>query len=311
MSNNAPRHPFVVGEKYRNEDGVYTVVEIADPQMEIQYEDGRTLRSSIRLQRRIWERIQHEEEIAARRAAKKTTTRRRGGGRSRASFGRDFHGLQESDFRRDITGTSWRRRTELAGLLALRLSEMSGHIFESHAVYRRPEVYVVQPEHWNSKEPQRAVKFFFKLTEAESSYGFLVEKSDKPMDHHWDWARFMATLGDDKSLQARTLIAMEHCNLSWEVYPGGGGLTAAAPYTVTADQETLQLQDANGGPRTPLAWEGFIELLAEAPADTWCDCYLTARADKAQAIEKGVGLATEAANVYNALLPLYAASVRR
>ena len=153
MAENAIRHPFEVGEQYRNENGVYTVVTIDEPEMEIEYTDGSTLRSSIRLQRRIWERIQHEQEIATKQSEGSQRTRRRRGGRSHASLGRDFHGLQDNDFRRDITGTSWRRRTELAGLLASRLSELNGLVFESHAVYRRPEVYIVQPEHWNPKQP--------------------------------------------------------------------------------------------------------------------------------------------------------------
>lgn len=310
MTNHVLRHPFEVGEQYRNEDGVYTVVEIEQPDMVIQYEDGRTLRSSIALQARIWERIQDEQRIAARKSAKKKSARRRGGGRSRASFGRDFHGLGDTDFRRDVTGTSWRRRTELAGALALRLSEISGHIFESHAVYRRAEVYIVQPEYWHPKQSQKAAKFFFSLTEDGAHYGFIVEKSDEPMDGAWDWNRFLTVLREDKSLQARTLIAMEHCDLRWAVHPGGGSIADPALYILTADKDTLYLQAQDDEARTPVDWEGFAELLAGVPEDTWCDCYLAAHIDKGRAINLGTGLASEVAEVYNALLPLYSVSVR-
>jgi hypothetical protein len=208
-----------------------------------------------------------------------------------------------------VTGTTWRRRTELAGLLAARLSDLCGQLFESHAVYRRAEVYIVQPQHWNPKESLCAAKFFFGLSEPEASYGFYVEKSDEPMDNTWDWARFMAALAEDKSLQARTIIAMEHCDLQWRV--GGGGVTEPAPYYVTAEQETLYLQAQEGGERSPIDWAGLIELLAAVPDDQWCNCYLAANMEKPHAIELGVGLASEVANVYHALLPLYAASVHR
>jgi hypothetical protein len=311
MTNDARRNPFRVGEQYRNEDGDYTVLQIEEPDMVIQYDDGRTLRSSIRLQARIWERIRDEEAMAEEMAEAKKAARRRGGSRSRASLGRDFHGLQETDFRSELAGTTWRRRSELAGLLAARLTDLCGQLFESHAVYRRPEVYIVQPQHWNPKESQKAAKFFFLLSEQEAWYGFYIEKSDKPMDQSWDWAGFMAALGEDKGLQARTIIAMEHCDLRWVIHPGGATVTEPAPYYVTAEQDTLYLQAQEGGERSPIDWDGFLDLLAAVPDDQWCDCYLATSMEKPRAVELGVGLAGEAANAYHALLPLYAASVHR
>ena len=144
-----------------------------------------------------------------------------------------------------MTGTSWRRRTELAGLLAARLSDMSDEDFESHAVYRRAEVYIVQPQRWNSKEPLRAAKFVFALSEKGATYGYYVEKSDKPMDSKWDWARFLAAIAEDKSLQARLLVAMEHCHLEWAI--AGDGVSDPAPLTVTVEQEALYLQRQDDG----------------------------------------------------------------
>jgi hypothetical protein len=309
MAEKTQRHPFVVGEQYRNELGAYEVVQIEEPEMVIQYEGGETQRTGIRLQRRIWERIQHEEEIAARRAAKKKRSRRRSGGRSRASFGKDFHGLESDDFRRDIKGTSWRRRTELAGLLALRLSEFSGLVFESHAVYRRPEVYIVQPEHWNSKQSHHAAKFFFQLSESSADYGFYIEKPDEAMDLTWDWPRFVAALSEDKGLQARTLIAMEANDLRTQIEI----VTSDGPviHYVGAENEALYHQEGESGDRHSLEWDDLIEMLDGIPADEACNLHLSTDMEKSEAISAGEGLATQVANIYNALLPLYASAVRR
>jgi hypothetical protein len=61
-------HPFKIGKHYRNRDGEYQVIQINEPNMTIRYQDGRTLLSSIDLQRRIWENIQegddHDFEIS-------------------------------------------------------------------------------------------------------------------------------------------------------------------------------------------------------------------------------------------------------
>ena len=309
MTNRSRRHPFEVGEQYRNENGVYTVVRIEEPNIVIQYENGRSLQSSIRLQARIWERIQTEDAIEAEKAASKTAARRRGAKRNRAAFGRDFHGLQEGDFRRDVTGTSWRRRSELAGLLAARLSELSGQIFESHAVYRRAEVYIVQPQHWNADTPQRGAKFFFALSETEAVYGFYIEKSTEAMDGTWDWTRTLPALAGDKTVQAHTLVAMEHCDVQWRIHPGGAATTDPAPLRVSAAQEALSLHE--GDETRPLDWAGLVELLEAVPDDQSCDAYLATSMEKVRALELGVGLASEVANVYSSLLPLYASSVQR
>jgi hypothetical protein len=51
-------HPFKVGAQYHNRDGDYQVVSIDAPNMVIRYLNGRTLKSSIALQARIWENMQ-------------------------------------------------------------------------------------------------------------------------------------------------------------------------------------------------------------------------------------------------------------
>jgi hypothetical protein len=56
------RHPFKVGEHYRNRDGSYEVVRIDEPNMLIRYADGRELETPIAVQNRIWENMQIEEE---------------------------------------------------------------------------------------------------------------------------------------------------------------------------------------------------------------------------------------------------------
>jgi hypothetical protein len=56
------QHPFKVGEHYRNRDGEYVVVSIEEPNMVIRYQDGRTVKSPIALQSRIWNNIQEDEE---------------------------------------------------------------------------------------------------------------------------------------------------------------------------------------------------------------------------------------------------------
>jgi hypothetical protein len=55
-------HPFKIGKKYQNRDGEYHVLSINEPNMVIQYLDGRTVESAITLQARIWENIQEDDQ---------------------------------------------------------------------------------------------------------------------------------------------------------------------------------------------------------------------------------------------------------
>ena len=53
---------FEVGGHYSNRIGEYTVLEISEPRMKVQYKDGSTAELSIHIQQRIWENIQNEQE---------------------------------------------------------------------------------------------------------------------------------------------------------------------------------------------------------------------------------------------------------
>ena len=75
--------------------------------------------------------------------------------------------------------------------------------------------------------------------------------------------------------------------------------------------ETLHLRTGADGERTKIDWDAFFELLESIPDNEWCNLYLSTEMGKAAAVAAGVGLASEVAQVYNAMLPLYAASVRR
>jgi len=70
---------FEVGGKYSNRIGAYTVVEINEPKMVVEYEDGSTAELNMNIQFRIWENIQAEEEIkSSRTTRKKGATRPQG-----------------------------------------------------------------------------------------------------------------------------------------------------------------------------------------------------------------------------------------
>lgn len=65
---------FEVGEKYANRKGEYKVLEIHDPKMMVEYQDGTTAELNIGIQQRIWENILAEKEIKQSRSSRSKGT---------------------------------------------------------------------------------------------------------------------------------------------------------------------------------------------------------------------------------------------
>ena len=62
---------FEIGEKYENMKGEYEVLAIRRDSMDIRWEDGEEISTSIDLQRRIIERMEFEKELEIIQAAQK------------------------------------------------------------------------------------------------------------------------------------------------------------------------------------------------------------------------------------------------
>ena len=297
------KHPFRVGERYRNRLGEYEVVKLEEPKMVIRYPDGRVLETDVALQARIWQNIQMEESVIT---LEKQPAPARHAPRS-TQGGAQFHGLQESDFQRGTAGTSWRARENLGGLLAQAMSDATRSLFQSYAIYRQAEVHIVQPAHYvvEGRRRLREAKFIFRLDAQRASYGFYIEKNDGEMDDTWDWPRFLKALKGDAALQRQTHAAMLQLQLRWDVNLERHEELDAV---VEATQDGLRWQEGQKKPEN-ITWPAFVERLEAIDPNRWCNLYLLAQMPKEQAIALGAGIAEPVTRVYRALLPLYAASI--
>jgi hypothetical protein len=69
-------YEFELGQQYANRKGKYTVIEMNEPRMTVEYEDGSTAELNIAIQHRIWENIVAEEDLRNSRAKKAATKRK-------------------------------------------------------------------------------------------------------------------------------------------------------------------------------------------------------------------------------------------
>lgn len=291
--------PFEIGEQYRNRDGEYEVLEIDTPNMTIEYSDGRVIETKVKLQARIWRNILMDQRAKreARERAKRAKRRRR----RKQRRGRKFEGLEASDFKTGITGTSWRRREDLGGLLAQEATDASPHFFQSHAMYRKPEVHVAQPEYYERKKKERKAKYFFRLNEELATFGLFIEKNDGPMDESWHWTNLPHALS---KTEADVEQAMREHDLHWEAYTEDEELVAE----VELGEDQLHWKGPDG--TEEIDWAEFIQRLGNLDPETWCNLTLCGQMEKSQALSATTDLGQQIAEVYLALLPLYVATTR-
>jgi hypothetical protein len=287
------KHPFEVGETYRNNLGEYEVVSIDEPDMTIKMEDGTLIETTVKLQRRILKRLKWEKRH------KKQVKRKRRRRRRKSRF----TGLRDDDFKSGVKGTSWRARTGLGGLLAEKLSEKTPYDFQSYAVYGRPEAHVVLPDYYDAGEREQYAKFSFDLNAERARYAFYIEKiAGAPQAGQW--SQLLNALASDEELQDDIDESMRQLTLHWEIFAGEDEDTLVA--RVEAGEDDL-IWEAEGETEE-ITWDTLVERLGALPDDRWHHLYLGDRLEKEAAIEQSVQIAELATDVYRLLLPLYEVS---
>lgn len=297
------RHPFEIGKKYRNRRGEYEVIELEGSRMVIRYSDGDTLETNVEMQQRIWQNIQAEKRL--KKPTRKPSSRQQQRDEQR---GLAFQGLREHDFKKGVAGTSWRSRKSLGGMLAQRMSDSTLRFFQSYAIYRRAEVHIVQPAYYHSDTRWRETKFVFDLDEHCARYGFYIEKNNGPMDETWHWLHFVNALDKNKKLQGKVKAVMDNLNLQWEVYVWDDGDLIAE---VRAVQDGLVWHWQNVDKAEDISWDDFTKRLRGIETQKWCALHLCARMIKDEAISLGRRIVDPVTEVYQALLPLYEASIMK
>ena len=300
-------HLFEVGKEYRNRDGRYEVLAIAGPKMRIRYEDGRELVVTVAVQQRIWETMRLEEQ-----APKQGTGRGKKGPAERpfaTRQGYDFNGLRESDFFGTVTGTTWRSRASLGGRLAQQLSETTPYVFQAHAIYRRPSVYLTMPDHYDPEDGFPYAKNELRLLREGALYGFYVERpgQSRGMDSTWHWGAFLRALEDEALLQELETAMRQH-TLFWLLGLEEGQDTKGPVKREITVQAGAPLSWREGEEAEALDWAEFRRRLNGMPPEQWLNVHLAAWTDKETAVAAAEGFAEQVSEVMRAVLPLYVAA---
>ena len=301
-------HLFEVGKSYKNRDGRYEVVAIAESKMRIRYESGREVEVTIAVQERIWQTMKDEAAVLkpdvkpAKSAGKK--------GNVWTSRGHAFTGLVETDFKDDVAGTDWRRRPSLGGLVALQLSEATSQFFQSYGVSRRPSVHVYLPDYYDANDAIPFAKNMLRLSSGGAQYGFYVERagSGHEMGKSWHWWPFLQAMKNEQLLEQLEEAMGEH-NLYWLLQVEEGAGTNWSVHREIKVQAGAPLLWEENEAAEQIDWAEFLRRLHAVPAEQWLNVHLCAWMDKETAVAAGPDFAEQVSRVFRAVLPLYMATL--
>jgi hypothetical protein len=302
-----------VGKTYRNRTGEYIVQSIDGDEMTIRYVGGSVLRTRVDIQARIWENIQFEEQLSReaerRQLAQEASESLRRSSRTRRAKRRPaFGGFEESDFEPKTRGIAWSSRRELGSWLAHDLSRRTTGEFDSWIVPRQPEVHIARKGHYE-RELDRNATFFVAVNEKGVSYGFRVGKPDGKPKANWDISAFLAALADDGEPRRGLLSAMKTYDLNLDVFALDVGYGQVAQVSAQDRGLLWRSENAEEEATQSMNWQQVVEYLQGVASDKQCDLYVRKRLSPSEALDAEAGVSAEIAKAFEALLPIYDASV--
>lgn len=308
-------HPFEVGKSYRNRDSEYVVQEIEGDRMTIRYSDGRILATSARIQGRIWENIQFEKQMAMAEERKRLAQEERRQARqrkSRAAKARakpKFDGLQESDFEPKKRGIAWSSRKELGRMLAYELKQRTKGDFEHRIVPRRSAVHVARKDRYDLERRETNADLFVSVDEEGVSYGFHVGKPKGRALVRWPWSALVKKLAKEEGLRGALHAVLDKEGLDLDVYAMETSYGQVARITAQGKGFLWQHEDEGQEVTREMNGEELAEYLKTVAPTKQCDLYVRKELPAKAALKAGAGVAGQIATVFEALLPLYDASV--
>jgi len=285
---------FEVGEKYENMKGTFEVIAIHRDQMEIRWENGEEISTSIALQQRIIERMQHEKEMEKEQQAQKKKAKT-----ASAKARKPFSGFEADDFTLSVSKTNWRARGQLGGIVARKLSSQSFK-FNSWAVLRKPETQWLDIDRQKQHDLAGQAKFHARVDDDNLFFGFHLPRLH-PSPETSDWSRVMEWLKKPENeswlLKQCSTHALCLRDLSEQGFAG----------ILDVQEDQWVYHQGDDEPAVVDSLGGFLSSAAEAGQ---IDLRIEKGMDKKAAIAKKQAVAADLAALFGTLLPLYAAAAK-
>ena len=287
---------FEVGGKYENVKGVYKVLSMdsENDAMVIQWENGEEIETSIKLQEKIIKRMMFEKKLEAEQSQ---TVK---GYTVPNSAGSEFKGFVETDFKNNVTGTTWRSRNSLGGAVTRQLFSKK-YTFISTSVYRVPMTQWADVQHrLSTADASEQGKFFVQANEKGLDVGFYIEHPKGADYSKNEWNEFINWLNEDENEKWVNKIS-EANGLTVKIDEWHDDKMVSAAYlkpengTWKKDNEII---------------ESITPFVGAINPEHWVGLYVYSEMVKESVVSQKKEIAVDIAGVFELLMPLYEASTK-
>jgi hypothetical protein len=287
---------FKVGNKYENRKGLFEVISIRGDSMIIQWENGEKISTSIEFQQGIIEEMEKERQGREGIKRKYSVNLKKRQGR-KLILGNEFNGFKQGDFKGNVTGTTWRRRSCLGGAVTQRL-DAGKFDFNSWAVYRRPVIHWADIKHHGSENTWLQAKFLAQLDESNLYYGFYIERSNKPSDKRTDWDAFLSWVKNIENERWLNKISMDNdLSIYDKEQRSFKGVIKSRNYH----------WKIHGQEGEDMNIDSFSAFLSTLPEIIWVDLVIVKIENKKEVLNKRESIAEDISKLFEILMPLYKA----
>ena len=278
---------FVVGENYENEKGLFTVVSIRRQEMVIRWESGEQITTDINLQRNIqarrrWEKFQKENVPKA--------AKRAGGA---AGARPQFTGFQAADFKNSASGTRWRGRGQLGGVVTKKLPDGPFN-FNSWAFANKPELHWRDLSQRQREGADQGARFLARVDGMSLFYGLSIVRPDDKVGTSQEWSVFSEWVAQAKSDELLHRLALEHELAIRE-------RTTSALAVLAPESQGWRVDDK--------VYATVAEFIHQLPATGPLNLEITRRLEKIHVVARGKKVADEIAGIIEVLMPVYQAAL--
>jgi hypothetical protein len=286
---------FEVGQKYENMKGVFEVIAIRKDSMDIRWEDGEEIDTPIALQRRIIERMQFEKEMEEAQKAQKAKK-----AKTSSKGGKQFTGLEASDFTNSVSKTTWRGRGQIGGAVATRVKSNQLK-FNSWAVLRKPEVNWLDTDRQKQGNLKLQAVFYARVEEPALFYGLQIPFADSDNDGKSDWVIFLDWL---KKEENSSWVAKQ-CK-SYDLYFADVKQKGVEGRLKNRDGQWIRI--LGDQEESVESLHDFMEATSQAGGKKF---RIEKRVEKEAAVDKKQDIAKDIASLFDSLMPLYVAIVTK
>jgi hypothetical protein len=216
--------------------------------------------------------------------------------KSSSKGGKQFSGLEVSDFTNSVSKTTWRGRGQIGGAVASQVKSKQFK-FNSWAVLRKPEVNWLDVDRQKQDDLKFQAVFYARVEESALFYGLQILSTGAEQIVHGDWPVFLEWLEKEEN----NAWVLKQCN-SHDLYFADVNPKGVEGRLEHRDGQWTRIVGDREEPVESI--RAYLDASNQAGGIKF---RLEKRVERETAIQKKQEIANDIASLFDSLMPLYVA----